>query len=44
MSSVPCHTNGFEYDRLIDRVEAAGQPIISLSGNSNEFAHDISWP
>lgn len=38
------HTNGFEYDRLIDGVEAAGQPILRLSGNSNEFAHDISWP
>lgn len=38
------HLNGFEYDRLINGVEAAGQPVLRLSGNSNEFAHDISWP
>jgi hypothetical protein len=38
------HSNAFEYDRLIDRVETAGKPIIRLSGNSNEFAYDITWP
>lgn len=38
------HANAFEYDRLIDSVEAAGQPIIRLSGNRNEFAYDIAWP
>jgi hypothetical protein len=38
------HSNQFEYDRLIDQVEAAALPIVRLSGNRNEFAHDIVWP
>ncbi|MFG6207004.1 hypothetical protein [Pseudomonas retamae] len=38
------HANAWEYDRLIDSVEAAGLPIVRLSGNSNEFAYDIGWP
>ena len=38
------HSNHFEYDRLIDRVEAAALPIVRLSGNKSEFGHDIVWP
>jgi hypothetical protein len=38
------HSNRFEYDQLIDQVEAAGLPILRLSGNKDEFAHDIAWP
>ncbi|MDT3311280.1 hypothetical protein QZR14_07910 [Pseudomonas sp. rhizo66] len=38
------HHNTSEYDRLIDNVEAAGKPVIRLSGNGNEFAYDITWP
>ena len=38
------HANKFQYDRLIDKVEAAGLPILRLSGNKNEFAYDIAWP
>lgn len=38
------HANHFEYDTLIDHVEAAGLPILRLSGNRNEFGHDIVWP
>jgi hypothetical protein len=29
---------------LIDKTEAAGKPVLRLSGNGNEFAYDISWP
>ena len=36
--------NHFEYDLLIDRVEAAALPILRLSGNGNEFGHDLVWP
>ncbi|MGF6134150.1 hypothetical protein ABIA54_003011 [Pseudomonas sp. EB276 TE3739] len=36
--------NHFEYDLLIDRVEAAALPIFRLSGNGNEFGHDLVWP
>ena len=38
------HANKHEYDRLIDEVEAAGKPILRLSGNKNEYAYDIVWP
>jgi hypothetical protein len=38
------HRNKFEYDQLIDKTEAAGKPVLRLSGNGNEFAYDISWP
>jgi len=38
------HANKFEYDLLIDQVEAAGKPVLRLSGNGNEFAYDITWP
>lgn len=38
------HPNRFEYDLLIDKVEAAALPILRLSGNRNEFGHDIVWP
>ncbi len=38
------HRNYPEYDQLIDKVEAAGLPILRLSGNKNEFGHDITWP
>ncbi|WP_329516631.1 hypothetical protein [Pseudomonas moraviensis] len=38
------HFNRFEYDQLIDQVEAAGLPILRLSGNENQFAYDIAWP
>jgi len=38
------HANGFEYDLLIDKVEAAALPILRLSGNKKEFGHDIAWP
>lgn len=37
-------SNQSEYDRLIDAVEAAGKPILRLSGNKNEFGYDITWP
>lgn len=37
-------SNEFEYDLLIDKVEAAGLPILKLSGQRNEFGHDIAWP
>ncbi|WP_435038145.1 hypothetical protein [Pseudomonas neuropathica] len=36
--------NKFEYDLLIDKAEAAGKPVLRLSGNGEEFAYDISWP
>lgn len=36
--------NHFQYDALIDKVEAAALPILRLSGNKNEFGHDIVWP
>ncbi|HWH87988.1 MAG TPA: hypothetical protein VNV36_14595 [Pseudomonas sp.] len=36
--------NKFEYDQLIDRVEAAALPILKLSGNKNEFGYDVVWP
>ncbi|WP_225919838.1 hypothetical protein [Pseudomonas khorasanensis] len=36
--------NKIEYDQLIDKVEAAARPILGLSGNKDEFAHDIVWP
>ncbi|WP_285409404.1 hypothetical protein [Pseudomonas sp. FR229a] len=38
------HANKFEYDRLIDKAEAAALPIVRLSGNRNESGHDIVWP
>ncbi|MFI8225549.1 hypothetical protein [Pseudomonas sp. NPDC085632] len=38
------HQNKFEYDQLIDKVEASGKPVLRLSGNGEEFAYDISWP
>ncbi|WP_322844929.1 hypothetical protein [Pseudomonas sp. B33.4] len=38
------HQNQFEYDRLIDKAEAAGKPVLRLSGQGEEFAYDISWP
>ncbi|KHA73275.1 hypothetical protein NZ35_11160 [Pseudomonas chlororaphis] len=38
------HQNRFEYDRLIDEAEAAGKPVLRLSGNGDEFAYDINWP
>lgn len=38
------HQNRFEYDQLIDKAEAAGKPVLRLSGNGDEFAYDISWP
>ncbi|WP_316249770.1 hypothetical protein [Pseudomonas sp. N40(2020)] len=37
-------SNRYEYDRLIDAAEAAGKPILKLSGNKNEFGDDITWP
>ncbi|VVO40351.1 hypothetical protein [Pseudomonas fluorescens] len=36
--------NKHEYDQLIDKVEAAGKPTLKLSGNKNEFGHDVIWP
>lgn len=36
--------NTFEYDQLINAVEAAGKPILRLSGKKDEFADDIIWP
>ncbi|CAI8958299.1 Gln_amidase domain-containing protein [Pseudomonas sp. IT-347P] len=36
--------NKFEYDQLIDNAEAAGKPVLRLSGNGDEFAYDINWP
>jgi hypothetical protein len=38
------HANKHEYDQLIDEVEAAGKPMLRLSGNKNEFGHDVIWP
>ena len=38
------HQNKFEYDQLIDKAEAAGKPVLRLSGNGEEFAYDINWP
>lgn len=38
------HANAWEYDRLIDSAEAAAKPIVSLSGNRNEFVYDVTWP
>ena len=37
-------SNKNQYDALIDKVEALGDPILRLSGNKNEFADDIVWP
>lgn len=36
--------NQDEYDRLIDAAQAAGKPILKLSGNKDEFGDDITWP
>ena len=38
------HANKHEYDQLIDEVEAAGKPMLKLSGNKNEFGYDVIWP
>ncbi|QYY81351.1 hypothetical protein [Pseudomonas germanica] len=38
------HENKFAYDQLIDNAEAAGKPVLSLSGNGDEFAYAIHWP
>ncbi|MBP5947089.1 MULTISPECIES: hypothetical protein [unclassified Pseudomonas] len=38
------HATQLEYDRLIDEAEAAGRPILSLSGNKTEWGDDIHWP
>ena len=38
------HANKHEYDQLIDEVEAAGKPMLRLSGNKNEFGYDVIWP
>ncbi|WP_224794762.1 hypothetical protein [Pseudomonas fluorescens] len=38
------HRNRFEYDLLIDKAEAAGKPVLRLSGRGDEFAYDIKWP
>ncbi|VVQ22688.1 hypothetical protein PS941_05395 [Pseudomonas fluorescens] len=38
------HQNKFEYDQLIDEAEAAGKPVLRLSGSGEEFAYDVSWP
>jgi hypothetical protein len=38
------HQNRFEYDQLIDTAEAAGKPVLRLSGDGKEFAYDITWP
>ncbi len=38
------HANSHEYDQLIDGVEAAGKPILKLSGSQKEFGYDIQWP
>ncbi|WP_277759440.1 hypothetical protein [Pseudomonas sp. A34-9] len=38
------HRNKHEYDQLIDDAEAAGKPVLKLSGNGNEFGDDIVWP
>lgn len=38
------HANSHEYDQLIDGVEAAGKPILKLSGSKKEFGYDIQWP
>lgn len=38
------HANKHEYDQLIDELEAAGKPVLRLSGNGNEFGYDVTWP
>ncbi len=38
------HQNKSAYDQLIDKAEAAGKPVLRLSGNGDEFAYDIRWP
>lgn len=37
-------SNADEYDRLINAVEVAGKPVLTLSGHGNEFGYDINWP
>jgi hypothetical protein len=37
-------SNKHEYDLLIEKVDAAGKPILRLSGNKDEFAYDVVWP
>jgi hypothetical protein len=38
------HQNKSEYDQLIDKAEAAGKPVLRLSGRGDEFAYDVRWP
>ncbi|MDQ0126216.1 hypothetical protein J2W17_005194 [Pseudomonas lini] len=38
------HANKHEYDQLIDEVEAAGKPLLRLSGNEKVFGYDVMWP
>lgn len=36
--------NQYEYDALIDKVEKAGKPILTLDPGKDWFASDIVWP
>jgi hypothetical protein len=38
------HANNHEYDLLIDEVDAAGKPVLRLSGKKDEFGDDVMWP